>query len=81
MLMEEVLRGLAREKCVVYLDDVLVIGRTYQDHLSNLREVFARLSRAGLRLRPSKCKLVRRKVEFLGYIVSGGGISADPKKI
>ena len=58
MLMEEVLRGLAREKCVVYLDDVLVIDRTYQDHLSNLREVFARLSRAGLRLRPSKCKLV-----------------------
>ena len=80
-LMEEVLRGLAREKCLIYLDDVLVIGRTYEEHLDNLREVFTRLSRAGLRLKPSKCNLVRCKVEFLGYIVSGGGISADPKKI
>ena len=79
-LMEQVLQGIAREKCLVYLDDVLVIGRTLE-HLGNLREVFIRLSRAGLRLKPSKCKLVRRKVEFLGYMVSGEGISADPDKI
>ena len=38
-----------------------------------------RFSRAGLRLKPSKCKLVRHEVEFQGYIESGGGISADPK--
>ena len=56
-LMEEVLRGLAREKCLVYLDDVLVIGRTFDEHLSNLREVFNRLSEAGLKLKPAKCKL------------------------
>ena len=80
-LMEEVLRGLAREKCLIYLDDVLVMGRTFDEHLSNLREIFMRLSRAGLRLKPSKCKLVRREVEFLGYNVSGGGISADPRKV
>ena len=80
-LMEEVLRGLAREKCLIYLDDVLVMGRTFDEHLNNLREIFMRLSRAGLRLKPSKCKLVRREVEFLGYNVSGGGISADPRKV
>ena len=50
-LMDEVLRGLAREKCLVYLDDVLVMGRTFDEHLSNLREIFMRLSRAGLRLK------------------------------
>ena len=56
-LMEEVLRGLAREKCLVYLDNVLVIGRTFDEHHSNLREVFNRLSEAGLKLKPAKCKL------------------------
>ena len=36
---------------------------------------------AGLRLKPTKCKLVRQAVEFLGYIVSRSGISTDPRKI
>ena len=75
-LMENVLAGLAREKCIVYLDDVLVIGQTFQEHLCNLREVFTRLSRAGLWLKPLKCKLMQRKVEFLGYVVSADGVSA-----
>ena len=35
-LMESVLAGIAREKCVVYLDDILVMGKTFQEHLSNL---------------------------------------------
>ena len=81
-LMEKVLHGLAREKFLVYLDDVLVIGCTFQEHLDNLREVFTRLSKAGLRLKPAKCKLARRQVEFLGYVGSERGIfSADQKKI
>ena len=70
-----------RDKCLVYLDDVLLIGRTFKEHVSNLWEILHRLSEAGLRLKPTKCKLVRRKVEFLGYVVSSDRISADEKKI
>ena len=42
-LMENVLAGLTKKSCMVYIDDVLVIGRTFQEHLGNLREVFQRL--------------------------------------
>ena len=80
-LMENVLAGLAREKCLVYLDDILVIGRSLVEHMTNLREVFARLQRAGLRLKPTKCRLLRTEVEFLGHVVSPRGISADPRKV
>ena len=80
-LMEGVVCGLTRERCLTYLDDVLVIARTFQEHLDNLREVVTRLSEAGLRLKPTKCKLARRQVEFLGYVVSEGGCSADQKNI
>ena len=80
-LMESVLSGLAREKCLVYLDDVLVIGRTFQEHLTNLKEVFTRLAKAGLKLKPSKCKLARGELDFLGYVVSGNRISVDSKKV
>ena len=42
-LMETVFHGLARDKCFVCLDDILVVEKTFEDHLSNLKEVFHRL--------------------------------------
>ena len=51
-LMEITLRGLARYKCVVYLDDIMVIGRTFEEHLNNMREVLERLRKTGLKLKP-----------------------------
>ena len=80
-LMEAVLAGIARERCMVYLDDVLVIGRDFQEHLSNLKEVFDRLRAAKLMLKPTKCCFGSRRVEYLGYIVSPDGISADSRKV
>ena len=53
----------------------------FEEHLSNLREVFTRQSKAGLKLKPSKCTLVQKELDFLGYVVSANGISADPKKV
>ena len=43
LLMETVLAGLARDSCMVYLDDILVIGRTFPDHLRNFSGVFGHL--------------------------------------
>ena len=54
---------------------------TFEEHLDKLRTVFSCLSDAGLTLKPTKCKLVRQEVEYLGYVVSGRGIAADPKKV
>ena len=53
-VMESILTGLVEEKCIVYLDDFLIIGRTYKEHLDNLREVFTRLANAGLKLRENE---------------------------
>lgn len=57
------------------------MGLTFEEHLSNLSNVFTQLASAGLSLKPSKCKLVRGEVDFLGYVVLGNGISTDPKKV
>jgi hypothetical protein len=46
----------------VYLDDVIVIGRTFQEQLDNLRRVFRRLREAHLKLTPEKCQLFRKDV-------------------
>ena len=79
-LMDLVLTGLTWETCLVYLDDVIVYGKTFEDALSNLKFVLSRLRKAGLKLKPSKCQLFRDKVPFLGHVVSRRGVEVDPKK-
>ena len=49
--------------------------------IRNLDTVFTRLSEATLKLKARKCQLFKRKVHFLGHVVSAEGITTDPKKI
>ena len=79
-LMDMVLAGLQWSSCLVYLDDIIVIGKTFEDHLMNLREVFKHLKEAGLKLKRNKCDLCMEQVKFLGHIVSAEGVQIDPEK-
>ena len=80
-LMEMVLRGINWERCLVYLDDIIVFGRSFDQALTNLVQVFECLRQAGLRLKPSKCSLFQNSVKFLGHVVSKDGVACDPEKI
>ena len=60
-LMENVLSGVVREKCSIYLDDILVMGSTFQEHLDNLWVVLTHLLEAGLKQKLTKCKFVHKK--------------------
>ena len=79
--MELVLRGLTWEKCLCYLDDVIVFGKTFEEALQNHRIIFQRLRNANLKLKPSRCSLFQTECRFLGHIVSEAGISCDPTKL
>ena len=61
--------------------DILLIGQSLEKHLTNLREVFTQLQRAGLRLKPSKYRLMKKEVEYLGHVVLQHGVKVDPKKV
>ena len=74
-LMDMVLTGLQWDSCLVYLDDILIVGKTFSKHLHNLRDVFGRLRGAGLKLQPRKCGFCLPEVGFLGHIVSATGVS------
>ena len=56
-LMNMVMQGLTREACLVFLDDIIVISSTFEQHLERLSAVFQRLKAANLKLKPSKCRL------------------------
>ncbi len=66
---------------LVYLDDIIVHGWTFEEHLDNLRLVWSRLREANLKMKPSKCTLFQDSVTFLGHVVSRDGVRCDPTKI
>ena len=67
--------------CLVYIDDVIVFGSTFEEELARLDEVFSRLQSTKLKLKPSKCSLFQHEVEFLGHVVSAEGIAMQDEKV
>jgi hypothetical protein len=80
-LMERILEGLHWKTALVYLDDVIVYGSSFQQELQRLSEVFSRFRAANLRLNPKKCHLFQKEVSYLGHIVSEKGVRTDPDKV
>ena len=79
--METVLRELSYEACLVYLDDIIIVGRTFEDYLCNIRKVLEKLRRANLKLNPTKCKLFSHEGSYIWHIISGKGVGTDSEKI
>ena len=79
-LMERVLVGLPWQILLIFLDDVIVHAKTFEEVVRRLRLVFERLQSANLKLSPKKCVLFQKKVTFLGHVVSEDGVSTDPSK-
>ena len=79
--MEMALQGLQWVTCLIYIDDIIVFGKDFDEHLLRVEEVFERLRSAGLKLKPTKCDLLQREVVFLGHVVSGKGVSPSPVNI
>lgn len=80
-LMELVFNGMHWTRVCVYIDDVVIFGKTFSDKMKNLREVFERLRNAGLKARPDKCKFFCKEITFLGHVVSKEGIKPDKSNI
>lgn len=66
---------------VVYLDDILVYSKTFEEHVQHVRKVLQALEDADLRIKPEKTEFHKQEVKFLGYIVSREGLKMDQKKI
>jgi hypothetical protein len=64
-----------------YIDDIVVVSKTKEDHLSDIAETFANMCEPRLRLNPEKCIFGVRQGKTLGYLGSHRGIEAIPNKI
>lgn len=66
---------------LVYLDDLIVFGKTLEEHEQRLLRVLDRLKEEGLKLLLDKCQFCCPSVTYFGHIVSSNGIATDPSKI
>lgn len=69
------------ESLLLYLDDIIVFSSSIQQHLQRLEAVLARLHTEGLKAKLEKCAFFRRRVNYLGHVISHEGVATDPAKI
>ena len=77
--MDGILQGLAG--VCTYLDDILVTGKTTDEHIKNLNAVLTRLHEAGMRLKKEKCQFSLQKTEYLGNMISSQGLEPATSKV
>ena len=65
----------------VYWDNLLVMGKSNEEHLVNLSAVLIRLATAGMKLKSDKCSFLLQEVEYLGHKISAKGLKPTTEKV
>ena len=76
--MDSLMQGLSG--VVVYINDILVIGKTPKENLHNLDQLIHQLEQAGVTLKESKCTFVPPSVKYLGHIIDKNGLHPSKEK-
>ena len=63
---------------IIYIDDILIFSKTFENHLEHLRKIFTILQ---ANPKPEKCEFAMQEIQFLGFIVGKDGLRVDPQKI
>ncbi|GFW50923.1 hypothetical protein TNCV_3592051 [Trichonephila clavipes] len=79
-LMAQVLEGL-EQFALPYIDDIAIFSQGWKDHVKHIDIVLGRLRKAGLKVKPSKCKFAQEEVLFLGHRIGSGSRSPSDLKI
>src|SRR5260363_333925 len=66
---------------VVYLDNITIYSKTYNEHLKHVYQALKKLKKAHLKLILKKCSFFLNTIEFLRHIINRDGITPDKKKI
>src|SRR5678816_2850073 len=77
--MQRIMTGFSKDKVVVYLDDVLLMSKSFEEHLLLIDKVLQRFCEANVKIKVGKCSWVQKEVKFLGHIISRTGIRKLPE--
>ncbi|KAJ9522039.1 hypothetical protein QJQ45_005086 [Haematococcus lacustris] len=80
-VMNDAFAPVLNQCALVYLDDILVMSKSVDEHLKHLRKVFDLLRLNKLYAKQSKCEFMHTTLKFLGHVIFAGAIAVDPEKI
>ena len=80
-LMNDIFRPFLDRFVMVYLDDILIYSDSPEEHAEHIRKVLDLLRKNKLYCKESKCEFFKTEVAFLGHVISGEGVKADPRKV
>lgn len=80
-MVDQALGDIKYKGAIVYIDDILVYGKTFEEFCKNLEDVLMRLRVANLSLNPKKCRFGYEKIEVLGHQVNRTGIRPTINKV
>jgi hypothetical protein len=79
--MDKVLQRIKDKFVLVYLDDVIIFSKTFEEHIQHVEEVMKRIRDANLRLKAEKCYFAAKVLQFLGHVVGKDGVKPNPEKV
>ena len=77
--MDIILQGI--DNVICYIDDILISGKTEEEHLKTLSQVLSRFQKYGVHMKRSKCFFLRECVQYLGHSIDANGVHATEEKI
>jgi len=72
--------SIKNKDAVVYMDGVIISSKSIDEGVQKLKRVLEVAHENGLRINWSKCQVLKRKVNFLGYFVENGTIKPGNEK-
>ncbi|CAF4904619.1 unnamed protein product, partial [Rotaria sp. Silwood1] len=73
--------GAYSEFCLVYLDDIIIFSKDFNQHLNHIEQILNALKSHNLILNPTKCEIAKQQIEYLGHVITPTTISPTPEKI
>ena len=80
-VMNDVFRPFINDFVIVYLDDILVFSKTWEEHIVHVKKVLDVLKKEKLYVKMSTCEFAKNSLVYLGHIIGGGYLRVDPAKV
>jgi hypothetical protein len=80
-VMNDVFRRFLDDFVIVYLDDILIFSRAWDEHVRHVKQVLDTFQRETFYVKLSKCEFGKIALVYIGHIVGGGELKIDPSKI
>ena len=71
----------AREHCLVYFDDILLVASTLEEMKQRIHNILECLLKIGLRINPRKTVITTKEMKYLGVLINKKGIRPDPDRV